>query len=67
MIFFCFYFHRLSVLRQRAEISLEDKKPKKEREMAPSRGASRKQVRIKALSAKQKKDEQLEVKTLIYH
>ena len=49
------------MLKQRGEISLVDAKPKREptAEGKPAKG--KKQARIKALSPKVKKDEQLEV------
>ena len=57
--------YRLAVLTQRGEISLVDK-PKKEKESAPVTGKGKKQARIKALSPKVKRDEQLEVSKIYY-
>lgn len=52
-----FYFHRLTVLIQRGEISLVDTKLKKE---APTI-TKKSKARIRALSPKAKRDEKLEV------
>ena len=52
--------YRLSVMIQRGEISLADTKAKKEA-AAGSVAKSKKATRIKALSPKAKRDEQLEV------
>jgi hypothetical protein len=54
----CFLFPRLTVIAQRGEISLADKTKK---ETSPPTPKPKKAQRIKALSPKLQRDEQLEV------
>lgn len=57
-----FLFPRLAVLAQRGEISIQEKPKKEPAPPTSSAGkGSKKTARIKALSPKIKKDEQLEV------